>query len=379
MSPEPGRPLRIAVDLRRMHKTGIGRYARNLFSALGAEGPQHTWMAIVQDEGDAAIALSLVPGATPVVRPAAQYSPREMFAAPQLGEVDVFHSPHPYHWGVGARYRTVLTLLDLIQVTHAIGPVNLLAKEPLRGIITRACRRARAMVAISHTTRDEFHRLVGVPLDRMRVTPLSPDPRFEESIPESRVSALREGWRFTDRTILYVGMLQPHKNLERLLQAVALLAAEEPTWATQLAIVGPVVQSDRSRLEARLDALGIRDRVNFLGWLSDSDLQVAYHAAAVVALPSLAEGFGLTLLEAMSCGTPCVAADLPVLREVAGDAADFADPLSPPSIAASLRRVLGDRAHASALIERGRLQVARYSWAQTARGTLAAYADAMRD
>lgn len=375
MTRRPARhALRVGFDLRRMHKTGIGRYARNIFAAVAAEAPEHEYVAVVQNESDVAWVRAAAPGAHCVAAPAGQYTPAELLRAPALGRVvDVWHSPHPYHWGLGARHRTVLTLLDLIQIDHAIGLRNLIAREPLRAIMWTACRRASRFTAISATTRDAFHRQMGVPFDRIHVTPLAPDPRFALPALPDDVAAARARWGLGERVILYVGMTQPHKNLDRLLQALALLVRDRPEDPLQLAIVGPVVLAERQALQARLQRLGILDRVRFLDWLSDDDVRLAYHAADVLALPSLAEGFGLTLLEAMRCATPCVASDLPVLREVAGDAAVFVDPLSPASIAAGLRTVLDDEVRARDLSVRGLANVSRFSWRSAARETLAAY------
>ena len=366
--------MRIAFDLRRMHKTGIGRYARNIFAAVAAEASEHEYVAVVQDERDAAWARAAAPAARCVVDSAPQYSPREMLLLPPLGgDIDVFHSPHPYHLGFGARHRTVLTLLDLTQLTHAIGVKNLVAREPLRAIIWSACRRAERFTAISATTREMFHTHMGVPLERMHVTPLAPDPRFAEAVDPAAVAAARARWGLHGRVVLYVGMSQPHKNLDRLLQAIALLAGDRPGEPVQLAIVGPHVPAERRMLRARLRALGILDQVRVLDWLSDDDVRLAYHAADAVAQPSLSEGFGLTVLEAMQCGTPCVVSELPVLREVAGDAAVFVDPLSPASIAAGLRAVLDDTVRAGELRSLGHANASRFSWRCAAQETLAAY------
>jgi glycosyltransferase involved in cell wall biosynthesis len=366
--------LRIAIDLRRMHNTGIGRYARNMFAAVAAEAPEHAYVAVVQNERDAAAARALAPSTRCVVAPAEQYTAREMLRAPALdGTVDLWHSPHPFQWSVGARHRTVLTVLDLTQVTHAIGARNLALREPVRAFMWVACRRADRFTAISATTREQFHQRMGVPLERIHVTPLAPDARFAEAVDPQAVAGARARLGLRERVVLYVGMTQPHKNLLRLLDAMALLVRERPREPAQLAIVGPVVPAERAALRARLEALRLGDHVRFLDWLSDEDVRLAYHAADVVVQPSLSEGFGLTVLEAMQCGTPCVVSDLPVLHEVAGAAAVFVDPLSARSIAVGLGTVLDDSARARELRVLGRANAARFSWRTAARETLAAY------
>jgi glycosyltransferase involved in cell wall biosynthesis len=333
---------------------------------------------VVQNAADAAWARTAAPSASAVVAPAAHYSPREMLRTPPVG-VDLWHSPHPYQWAIGARHRTVLTLLDLIQITHAMGLKNVVAREPLRAIIWGACRRADRFVAISATTREAFCELLGVPRERICVTPLAPDPRFGAPAEPSAVAAARARWDLPERVVLYVGMTQPHKNLDRLLQAIALLVRERPRDPLALAVVGPVVPAERGPLLARMHALGIADRVRLLDWLSDDDVRLAYHAAGALALPSLEEGFGLTALEAMQCGTPCVVSDIPVLREVTGGAAELVDPRDPTAIAGGLRAVLDDPVRSAALRALGRANVARFSWRASARETLAAYEAALAD
>jgi glycosyltransferase involved in cell wall biosynthesis len=349
--------VRIGFDLRRMHKTGIGRYARNIFAAVAAEAPEHEYVAVVQSEADAAWARAAAPAALAVVAPASQYSPREMIRTPALTPpVDLWHSPHPYQWAIGAGHRTVLTLLDLIQVQHAVGLVNALAREPLRAIIWGACRRADRFVAISAATRDVFHQEMGVPLDRIHVTPLAPDPRFADPVDVSRVEDARVRWRLSERALVYVGMTQPHKNLDGLLRALALLAQDCPTDSVTLAIIGPEVPTQRATLLARAQALGVSDRIRLLGWLPDDEVRLAYHLASAVVLPSLAEGFGLTMLEAMQCGAPCVASDIPALREVVeqGGNALLVEPCNPGELARAIATLLDDPERARAFGARSR-------------------------
>jgi glycosyltransferase involved in cell wall biosynthesis len=369
--------MRIGFDLRRMHNTGIGRYARNIFAAVTTEAPEHEWIAVVQSDEHAAEVRAFASSARKlrcVISPAAQYTTREMLRTPDVGApLDLWHSPHPFQLALGARHRTVLTQLDLIQVTHAIGARNLVLREPIRAFIRLACLRADSFVAISAATRDEFRRHMGVRTERVRVTPLAPDPRFRDSVGAAAIDAARKRWDLPARVLLYVGMSQPHKNLDRLLQALALLARERPDEPLALAIIGPNVPAEREALLARIQSLGVGDRVRFLNWLSDEDVRVAYHLADVVVQPSLVEGFGLTVLEAMQCGTATVASDIPAFREVTGGATVLVDPLSPASIAQGLMSVLDDRVLATRLIERGRKHAATFSWRITAKETLEAY------
>ncbi len=368
--------MRIGVDMRRMRSTGIGRYARNIFRAMVTEGDQHEYVAVVQSTTDAADVRTLTAGTgnvSCIIEPARQFSPREMLTLPRrVSGVDVWHYPHSYQMGFLRRDPIVLTLMDVIPITHPIGLRNLLAREPIRAVWWRACRRADAFVAISAATADAFHRLFGVPRELIRVTHLAPDPAFAAPSDPTAVARARARWGLPDRVVLYVGMSQSHKNLDRLLQAMALLGrvdADPPG----LAIIGPNVAHERAALLRRVHELDIARCVHFLNTLPDEEVTLAYHAADVLVQPSLVEGFGLTVLEAMQCGRPCVASDIPAFREITGGAAVLVDPLDPVAIADGIRRVLDDSAFAAELGARGRAHASRFSWLRTARETLATH------
>ena len=373
----PRRSLRIGFDLRRMRGTGTSRYARSIFTAVVAEAPEHEYVAVVQSEADAAEALAATPWVPYVVAPAAQFTAREMLAVPRLGRaIDLWHSPHPCQLSLGGRHRTVLTVLDLIPVTHAIGLRNLILREPFRAFLRASCRRAHMLVAISQFTSDVFHEVLGVPREKIRVAHLAPARVFAGPVDRHAVATARERWGLPrGRTVVYVGMSQPHKNLDRLLQALAELAIgrERLEPAPTLAVIGPNVRAERAALRARIHELRLEPHVRFLDSLRDEEVKLAYHAADVVVQPSLIEGFGLTLVEAMQCGTPVVASDIPVFREVVGDAALLVDPLRPAAIARGLRGVLVDPSLAATLRARGTARAGHYSWRRAALATLDAY------
>ena len=167
---------------------------------------------------------------------------------------------------------------------------------------------------------------------------------------------------------------RPHKNLERLLEALAAIAAERrpvlviPGYATPYEAV----------LRERADALGVRDDVRWLGWVSGPELEGLYALADAFVFPSLYEGFGLPVLEAMRRGVPVACSDRSSLPEVAGHAALLFDPEDPRAMTVAIERLLSDRAEADRLRAAGRAQAARFTWGATARATAASYDRVLR-
>jgi glycosyltransferase involved in cell wall biosynthesis len=173
-----------------------------------------------------------------------------------------------------------------------------------------------------------------------------------------------------DPYLLYVGSLEPRKNLIRLLEAFALLGQDRRR--TKLVIVGaPKWQT--SPILRRVRELGIEQEVRFLGPVPDDELPSLYSAAQLLVLPSLYEGFGLPVLEAMACGAPVVASNVSAIPEVAGDAAILVDPFDTRSISRAIARVLEDRALAEQMRARGLAQASRFSWELNIRDTCQIY------
>ena len=198
--------------------------------------------------------------------------------------------------------------------------------------------------------------------DRVRVVPWG--VTAAETVDAETVERVRRRHRLPDRFALWVGTLEPRKNVPRLVAALGALDDPIP-----LALVGPdgwSVDGD--------DVLGpLGDRAHRLGAVSDHDLAALYRAATVFVLPSLAEGFGLCILEAMAQGTPVVTSQATATAEVAGDAAVLVDPTDPCAIASGIAAVLADDGDVAAMIERGHRRVAAHTWAATAEGYAAAF------
>jgi glycosyltransferase involved in cell wall biosynthesis len=183
-------------------------------------------------------------------------------------------------------------------------------------------------------------------------------------------STLRERLRAADRPIaLCVAAMRPHKNLARLVRAVALIPADR----RPLLVLPGYPTAHGQELRHLAAELGVADDVRFPGWVDASELEGMYAAAACFVFPSLIEGFGLPVLEAMSRGVPVACSGRGALSEVAGNAALLFDPESEPAIAAAIERLLSDRAEADRLAAVGREHARRFTWAATAVGTLACY------
>lgn len=237
----------------------------------------------------------------------------------------------------------------------------------LRLIVAAAARRADALVTSSVAARDEICAELGIAPGRFVVAPLGPGrpPRVEPA-PDA---AVRARYGLTGRRIvLCVGAKRPHKNQELLIRALDHLPED----------VAVVLAGHAEPYEARLRALaaasGQSRRVAIPGHVPQADLEALWRAAGCLAFPTLSEGFGLPVLEALSRGVAVACSDLPVLREVGGDAVGYFDPRDAAGAARAIEAALGDGATAG---ERGRAHARRFSWPATARATFEAYERAL--
>lgn len=266
------------------------------------------------------------------------------------------------------RTPTVLTVHDLIfrRYPRHHKPLN---RWYLNATMPLFCRRADHIIAVSEQTKRDVMAAYAAPADKITVIYEAADPRFTPQ-PPGRVAEARRRYHLPDRYLLFVGTIEPRKNLGRLLTAFERLHAERLTDA--LVIVGK-----RGWLYdaffARLEASPARQAVLFPGFVPDADLPAVYAGAQALAFPSEFEGFGLPVLEAMACAAPVVCSNRASLPEVAGDAALLVDPADVDALAAALRRILAEPDLAAELIRRGLAQAGRFSWQRAAAETRAVY------
>lgn len=247
-------------------------------------------------------------------------------------------------------------------------PRRLLAMRPL---IPAVARRARMVVTVSHQARRDVVQVLGLPPEKVRVVYEAPSPFFRPLPPGEWMAAVRERYRLPDRFVLYVGTLEPRKNLVRLVRAVARLN-QEAGVACGLVLVGPRGWKDEAIFAAVAEARRATT-VRVVGYVPLEDLRALYNLAAVFAFPSLYEGFGLPVLEAMACGTPVVTSRGGALEEVAGDAALLVDPTDEQALASALATVLTEREVALALRTAGLARAAQFDWQRTAQEMVALY------
>lgn len=244
----------------------------------------------------------------------------------------------------------------------------------LRIFTSISCRRATRVIAVSENTRADVMRLYRVPGERIEAIPHGVDPAFHPH-PASEVAEFRRSHSLPDRLVLFVGTLEPRKNLVKLVEAFGKLRART-TQDVKLVLAGGKGWYYDS-IFATVERLDLRNQVIFAGYVPNEELPMWYNAADVFAFPSRYEGFGMPVLEAMACGTPVVTARTSSLPEVAGDAALTVPPDDTGALADALHRALQDAALRQQMRAQGIARAAQFTWEETARRTAAAYRRAL--
>lgn len=347
-----------------MNVSGIPNYVRNLLQGLAAVGEEHSFILYTNRQVD-----TRLPGNFTVrlVRlPFPKFQAWFQIGLPirlLLDKVDIFLGPF-HRLPLISSIPSVLTIHDLSGL--------LLKGYHLRSVIARNSliplfvKKADRILADSRFTRDEVvHRF---PLTEGRVDVVYPAPTRGLSREEDRtlLNSVRQSLGLPDRYILFLGTLEPRKNLPRLLEAYASIAHRIPQ---DLVLTGRMGWRSSS-LRELLDRRDIRERVHLTGFVEDRNLPALLTMADLMAYPSLYEGFGLPVVEAMACGTPVLTSSVSSLPEAAGGAAILVDPSSVEDIAEKLLKLAEDARLRAALAEKGLARVSELSWELTARNTL---------
>jgi glycosyltransferase involved in cell wall biosynthesis len=353
---------------------GMEVAARELIPALLAEAPPGMrFTAFVNREAAAADGPwdELLPAVTVPVnaRNRVQWVRGEQLLLPRLAAragVDLVHSlaSTAPAWG---RFRRVVTVHDLIYARFPEAHAGI-RDMGMRVLVPLAVRRSDRVIVDSHSTQRDLVELLGTPTERIDVVPLGIGAvKRCEPLPERE---LRERLELGERRIaLSLSAKRPHKNLIALIGALALIPAER----RPLLVLPGYATAHEADLRAHARAQGVERDVRFLGWLSGEELEGLWQVADAFVYPSLYEGFGLPVLEAMARGVAVACSNASSLPEVAGEAALLFDPGDGGAIAAALERLLSDRAEAERLRAQGLERARQFSWSRTAELTLDSY------
>lgn len=358
---------------------GRETYARELVPELLARSPELELTAFLNRDAGPTLASELGERVRPVVLPVSARS-RVQWAAGELAllswaarkaGVELLHSMANFAPASGSVPR-VVTIHDLQYkvVPELLSPP---ARVATHALVSLAARRSERIIAVSAAGGREIVSGLGVDPGKIDVVP-NGVRRLPPTAPTPAASAeVREPYRLEQRPVaLTVATNLPHKNLPILFEALALIAPEQRPI---LVLAGH--GTDAEALRASASTAGVADDVRGLGGLSTGALEDLYALAACLVLPTLHEGFGLPVLEAMARGVPVVCSDIAALHEIAGEVALYFDPRSPSQIAARLGEVLESPDLARRLREAGRARAKRFSWQAAAEGTLASYQRAL--
>jgi glycosyltransferase involved in cell wall biosynthesis len=250
---------------------------------------------------------------------------------------------------------TVVTVYDL-SFLHYPEQFPALQRLYLTTQTRRSCRQARRVVAISHSGRRDIVELFGVTPERVDVVPPGVDEQFRP-LPAAEVARFRRQHDLPEAFVLHVGTLQPRKNLPVLLEAMAQLGRPE----LPLYLVGGRGWL-YEEIDARIEALGLQRQVRFTGYVDDDSRPLWYNAASLLVFPSLYEGFGMPVLEALACGTPVIAANASAIPEAGGNAALYFEPADVAGLVKQMLAVLDSPEQAATMRAEGLHYASTFSW-----------------
>ena len=283
-------------------------------------------------------------------------------------DLDLYHSPD---FIPPLRYtgKSVITIHDLAFLIYP----HFLTKDAARyyGQIDRAVRRADHIIAVSHSTKNDLVRMLGVPEDRITVIYEAADPRMRPMQRDEALQRVQALYGVPDEFILFVSTIEPRKNVGGLLRAYRRLRDDYRLTPALVLAGSPGWLSDD--VHSLVTELGLKEHTYFLGRVETDDLPYLYNAARCLVHPAFYEGFGLTPLEAMACGTPTIVSNVSSLPEVVADAALLIDPKQDEEITVALWRILTDKDLVESLRMKGQQRAAGFSWRRAAEQTMAVY------
>lgn len=364
--------MHIAIDARLVYYTraGIGQYTLRLTEALAAAFPGDRF-TLLQDHRSPQ-PLVRAPNVTIARTRVPAHHPLEQHLLPltvQRLNADVFHSPD-FIPPLRNRGRTVITIHDLAFLIYP----HFLTRDAARyyGKIDRAVRRADRIIAVSHSTKRDLVRMLGTPEDSVSVIYEAANPILQPIDRADAVQQVRERFGVPEDFVLFVGTIEPRKNIGGLLRAYRRLR-DDYRLTPALVLLAGAPGWHNGDVYALVDSLRLKPHVFFLGEVDEEGLRALYNAARCLVHPAFYEGFGLPPLEAMACGTPVIVSDVSSLPEVVGDAGLLINPRHDEEITVALWRVLTNEALRAELRAKGLQRALSFSWERAAAQTMGVY------
>jgi glycosyltransferase involved in cell wall biosynthesis len=395
--------MKIVIDARMygLEHAGIGRYVSNLIREISYTPHairQHQFILLVRKSKLDEVRKEIGKKVRMVVADYPHYSLQEQIALPlALAKLkpDLVHFPHfnvpVLWWG-----KQVVTIHDLIkhesrgkETTTRLTPFYWFKYLNYRFLVWLAVKRATRVIVPSNYWKKELVQKFKLKPDKIVVTYEGVSDKFKPLAISHKLSAeILLKYKISRPFIIYTGNLYPHKNVERLVQAIKLVNSEQ--WSVvrkkspitnHQSPITLVVSCSRNifheRFKKKVEEMRAEKYVNLVGFVPDEELVALYQEAEAFVLPTLLEGFGLIGLEAMATGLPVVCSDIPVLREIYQDAAIYFDPLDVDDMAEKIKRIIGSGEQRNKLKKQGLELVERYSWQKMAKQTLKVYKEVM--
>lgn len=371
-------PYTIGLDARKIQDLGIGPYIRNLMRHLARLDTENRYVLIAHPQ-DKEVFRDLPDNFRPSYEKSPVYSVRELFALSwQLwrSKLDLYHSTH-YVLPAWVGSPVVVTIHDIVHLLYPEFLPSRLAFLYAQRMIRRSLSRADRLIAVSQNTRSDLVKHFDVDGRKVEVIYNGVEDVFRKKLPPEELERWRRDLGLERSYLLFVGNPEPkRKNLDKVIQAYA-RAREIAPFDAPLVCIG---ERSGSEFKARQRAanLGAGDRVRLLGKVAPEALPALYQGATLFLFPTLYEGFGIPVVEAMASGVPVITSNTSALKEVAEGYAHLVDPLDVEGMAQAIAHCMSDADHRNSLAKLGLRRAEDFRWSQTARRTLEVYISAIQ-
>jgi glycosyltransferase involved in cell wall biosynthesis len=370
-------PYTIGLDARKILDFGIGTYIRNLVRALAAIDQENRYALLVRPQDREQ--LGDLPGNfRPVVQSAPVYSARELVALSWRlwrEKLDLYHATH-YVLPAVVPARAVVTIHDIIHLLYPEFLPSRFAFLYAQRMIRRSLARGDRIIAVSQNTKNDLTHYFDVDPGKIEVVYNGVEDAFRQRLPEPELERWLRQLGISRPYLLFVGNPKPHKNLDTVVRAYA-QARRLASFDAPLVCVGNRSGTE-FKIRQRADLLGLGDQVRLLGHVASEALPAIYQGATLFLYPTLYEGFGLPVIEAMASGVAVITSNNSALKEIAEGYAHLVDPLDVERMAQAIAYCMSNPEHRASLAKLGLRRAEDFRWEQTARKTLDVYLSNLR-